>query len=450
MKPKPKTNIMVIEEHTLKCSNSSGGGGGDGGGGGGGSSGSGGATSRGSKKVKQKKIPQRGLGVAQLERIRMEGEKKHEKDANFQTPNVLVPNSVHSTKTMSKCLAVEGSSFRPSSITLPPPSTMDLLSKNSVFRPDLSALVLDGFRPKTLQSSKPMNMGGGELSWSSVSGPGSDKCPKLWSCEYSPERESKQGNRHGVVFGANVDLPNELHNPILPLPGVLQRSQQYQQPSCSSSMMNISSGISSSSVLNYQMEPPSNQNYYSCNYLPLWPEDVKMVGMKRPYPFTPEFPPVPTFHCKFPPAYVNLASRSPESASCSNECAASLESGNLLKREAPSGSRTLSESKPRDVVRQNKALNGDFLTLAPPTAASPYQHSSNSNLQSRERFTLESVTCQGVAEEPTTTSSALSKSVQQSIYGFFPTAKVQISQEGTNKRNCHVEVGGNVDLNLKL
>lgn len=175
-----------------------------------------------------------------------------------------------------------------------------------------------------------------------------------------------------------------------------------------------------------------------------------MVGMKRPYPFTPEFPPVPTFHCKFPPAYVNLASRSPESASCSNECAASLESGNLLKREAPSGSRTLSESKPRDVVRQNKTLNGDFLTLAPPTAASPYQHSSNSNLQCLERFTLESVNCQGVAEEPTTTSSALSRSVQQSIYGFFPTAKVQISQEGTNKRNCHVEVGGNVDLNLKL
>lgn len=175
-----------------------------------------------------------------------------------------------------------------------------------------------------------------------------------------------------------------------------------------------------------------------------------MVGMKRPYPFSPEFPPVPAFHCKFPPAYVNLASRSPESASCSNECAASLESGNLLKREAPSGSRSLSESKSRNVVGQNKALNGDFLTLAPPTAAFPHQHSSNSTLQSQEILTLKSVTCQGVAEEPTTTSSALSRSVQQPMYGFFPTAKVQISQEGINKCNCHVEVGGNVDLNLKL
>lgn len=57
-----------------------------------------------------------------------------------------------------------------------------------------------------------------------------------------------------------------------------------------------------------------------------------MVGMKRPYPFSPDFPPVPAFQCKFPPGYVNLSSRSPESASCSNECAASLESGNLLKR----------------------------------------------------------------------------------------------------------------------
>ncbi|KAJ8527724.1 hypothetical protein K7X08_015175 [Anisodus acutangulus] len=417
----PKTTIMAIEEHTHRYSNSSGGGGG-------GSSGSGcgGATSRASKKVKQKKVPQRGLGVAQLERIRLE-EEHHEKDPIFQTPNVLIaPKSIP---------------FRP--------STMDLPSKNCVFRPNPSALVLDGFRPKTLQSSKSL----GELSWSSVLGPSGDNCSKLWSCEYSPERESQQRNRnrHGVVFGPDVDLPNELHNPILPLPGVLQRSQQYQQPSCSSSMMNISSGISSSSssVLNYQMELPSNQNYYSCNYLPLWPEEVKMTGMKRPYPFSPELPPVPQFHCKFPPRYVSLPSRSRQSASCSNDCAVSLESGNLLKREVPSRSRTLSESKPRNVVRRNKALNGDFLTLAPPTAAFPYQHSSSSALQSQEILTLESVTCQGGAEEPTT-SSALSRSIQQPMFGFFPTAKVQIHQEGTNKRNCHVEVGGKVDLNLKL
>ncbi|CAN4096965.1 unnamed protein product [Withania somnifera] len=362
----------------------------------------------------------------------MEGEEQHKRDANYQTPNVLVLN----TNVMSKCLEVECPTFRT--------STTDLPSRNCVFRSNTSGLVLDGFRSKTLQS---LNIGGGELNWSSVSGPGSDKCRKLWSCEYSPERESQQGDHHhGVIFGANVDLPNELHNPILPLPSVLQRSQQS---SCSTSMMNISLGISSSSVSNYQMEPPSNQNYYSSNYVPLCPEEVKMVGMKRPDPFSSEFPPVPTFHCKFPPGYVSLASRSPESASCSSECAASLESGNLLKREAPSGSRTLSESKPRNVVRQNKALNGDFLMLAPPTTAFPYQRSSNSTLKSQEILPLESVTCQGVAEEPIT-SSAVNRSVQHPIYGFFPTAKVQISQEGKNKRNCHVEVGGNVDLNLKL
>ncbi|KAF3623637.1 BURP domain-containing protein precursor [Capsicum annuum] len=416
-------SIMAIEEHNHSdYTGSEYGGGGTGSGG----------NSRPSKKVKAKKVPQRGLGVAQLERIRMEGEKN-------PTPNVLAPN---------KCLVVECPTFRPKNNPLSPPSTMDLPSKSCVFTPNVSALVLDGFRPK----EKTLNVGGGEVSWSSVTGTGSsDKCPILWSCEFSPERESQQGNRHGLgAFGSSVDLPNALHNPILPLPSVLQRSLQYQQSSCSSSMMNISSGISSSSsVLNYQMEPPSNQNYYSCNYLPLWPEDVKMVGMKRPYPFSPDFPPVPAFQCKFPPGYVNLSSRSPESASCSNECAASLESGNLLKREAPSGSWTLSESKPRNVVRQKKALNGDFLTLALPTAAFPYQHSSNSTVRSREILNLESVTCQGVAEEPST-SSAKSRSVQQPIYGFFPTARVQISQEGTNKRSCHVEVGGNVDLNLKL
>ncbi|OIT38244.1 PREDICTED: uncharacterized protein LOC109239680 [Nicotiana attenuata] len=421
--------IMAIEEHTHRYSNISGGGGG------GGSSGSGGGvSSRASKKLKQKKVPQRGLGVAQLERML---EEQHKKDL------ILTPNSVHSTNTMSKNLAVECPTFRPtinpSSIPLPPPSKMDLRpSKSFVFRPNQSGPVIDGFRPKTLQSSKPLNRSGCELNWSSVLSSGKDNSPKLWSCEYSPERENQQGNHNGVVFGPNVNLPNELHNPILPLPSVLQRSQQYQQPSCSSSMVNISSGISSSSssVLNYQMEPPSNQNYYSCNYLPLWPEEVKMVGMKRPYPFSPEYPPVPAFHCKFPPGYVSLASRSPESASCSNECTASLESGNRLKREVPSGSRSISESKPRNVFRQNRALNGDFLTLAPPSTASPYQ--------SQETLTLESTNCQGVAEEPTTCS------VQQPIFGFFPSAKVQLGQEGTNKSNCHAEVGETVDLNLKL
>ncbi|KAH0719776.1 hypothetical protein KY284_004806 [Solanum tuberosum] len=47
--------------------------------------------------------------------------------------------------------------------------------------------------------------------------------------------------------------------------------------------------------------------------------------------------------------------------------------------------------------------------------------------------------------------SGLSISVQQPILGFFPSAKVQIGREGTHgSDDLHTEVGGNVDLELKL
>lgn len=54
-------------------------------------------------------------------------------------------------------------------------------------------------------------------------------------------------------------------------------------------------------------------------------------------------------------------------------------------------------------------------------------------------------TPQEVPEEPSTRSS-LNRSVQQRIYRFFPPPNVQIGQPG----NTHGEVGGKVDLNLKL
>lgn len=46
--------------------------------------------------------------------------------------------------------------------------------------------------------------------------------------------------------------------------------------------------------------------------------------------------------------------------------------------------------------------------------------------------------------------SGLSISVQQPILRFFPSAKVQMDREGTRGSEFQTEVGGNVDLELKL
>ncbi|KAK4363969.1 hypothetical protein RND71_015327 [Anisodus tanguticus] len=342
--------------------------------------------------MKMKKAPQRGLGVAQLERIRLE--EQHKKESNFQSLQCL--NSI------------------------PTSSRIDFSSKDSVFRPNQSApFILDNL-----------------------------------------ESLSQTNNHHGVVFGHNLNLPSEPHNLIFP---VLQRSQQYHQTSSSSSMVsqlhrvvNISSGISSSSssVQKFQMEPPSIQSYYGCtNCLPLRPAEVKMAGVKRPYPFSPQCPPVPLFRCKFPQCSVASVSRSRESSSSSNGCSVNVEEGNLLKREVVSKSRALSESGPSISVRETKALNGDFLRLPPPAAALPHLEGVNRrSLTNSAPHTLELfnyVPSQVAAAEPTPPS-GLSISVEQPILRFFPSAEVQIGREGTPRSGFHTEVGGDVDLDLKL
>ncbi|KAH0723761.1 hypothetical protein KY289_006805 [Solanum tuberosum] len=339
------------------------------------------ANIRASKKMyEKKKIPQRGLGVAQLERIRLE--EQHKKDSIFQT--IQCPKSI------------------------PTSSRIDFSSKDCVFTPNQSTPFLEN-------------------------------CSKLWS----GDQYSQKVDHHGVVFGHNLNLASVLQ----------QRCQQYQKTSTSTSIVNISSGISSSSssAQSFQMEPPSNQSYYGCKCLPHLPEEVEMASVKRPYPFSPEYPPVPSFQCK--KCCVSLVSRSRESASSSNECSINVEEGNVFKREVVSKSRALSESEPSISLRETKALNGDFLRLAPPAAALPHLGAVN-----RCSLTDSAPQClqlfdyapSRVAAAEHTPPSGLSISVQQPILGFFPSAKTQIGQEGTRGSDFHTEVGGNVDLELKL
>lgn len=123
----------------------------------------------------------------------------------------------------------------------------------------------------------------------------------------------------------------------------------------------------------------------------------QMVGIKRPYPFSPEYPPLPAFRCKFPPGYMPSVSKTNESASSSTGCTFNVEHSNLptrydfqpwisqglycwmllvrvsfciVIREGPSNSDSMSESNPRRLTRENEGFGGDFLTLAPPAAAS--------------------------------------------------------------------------------
>ncbi|KAL7218335.1 hypothetical protein ACSBR2_011578 [Camellia fascicularis] len=406
---------MAQEELNHRCSNGSSGGGGG---------------NRSSKKLKQKKVPQRGLGVAQLEKIRLEEQQK--KDALLLSNSLLSPIN-------SSCSAVQ--SQRTSNFWHNPSQT-NLSLPNLIFRPAPSIPNVDVLHPNHVPLSKPSN----------VSGLGQGNWPKLWNGEYNLEGENNRLDHNGFAFRSNLNLPYE-SNPIWPPPNVIQRTLQFQQLPSSSSMVNVSPGTSSSSEINYhQIEPPSNQSFYGNNYTPLWHEEEKMVGMKRPYPFPPDNPPGPSFPCKFPPIFVPPFTRSDESASCGNGGTVNNEPNNPIFREGPSSSTVLCELNPMKVVKENGNLNGDFLTLASPATALPqssskYKHPSlYQTPYTQELSELQSLPHQGSAEDPI----HYPGPPKQPLYSFFPPAKARIDQATTTVNGCNGEVREKLGLDLKL
>lgn len=185
---------MVKEEHTQQCSNSSGGGGGGGGGCAGGISSGG----RSSKRLKQKKVPQRGLGVAQLEKIRLEEQQKKEAVVN----NVMTPNPFISPSNSSSCLGGECHIFRPvvspSPIPFlprppppPPPPIPPPVAEIEVLHPD--------------------------------------QVPKLWNGAYHVKGERRRIEHQGFGFRPNEPQhPYESRPRDLPLPTSMQRSQHFR------------------------------------------------------------------------------------------------------------------------------------------------------------------------------------------------------------------------------
>lgn len=138
-----------------------------------------------SRGVKRQKVPQRGLGVAQLEKIRIEEQQKKVAGA---TQPLLSANSDNFPPTPS--YKINGNT----PIPLQAPSTsLTLLSS--------------AFRPPTLVPNLEKAP--------SVPVSGYPNFPILWNPSgYNLEREN---------------LPYELH-PIFPVPQLIQRIQPYQQP----------------------------------------------------------------------------------------------------------------------------------------------------------------------------------------------------------------------------
>lgn len=354
-----------------------------------------GSNSR-SKKEKLKKVSQRGLGVFQLEKMRLEEQQKKD--------------------------SIEISSFRlpfppsPNSIPLPPPSQTNIPSPNALFRH--TPLVSNSETVHQSSESKAI-MSPRYGDWSTIS-----------NGEFNLEGESRILDNHGLAFQPIVNVSYDTNASVLRLPSVPQRSHQSHQLPSSSPSLTVNP--LPSSVLSYRIELPSNQIFRSNNYIPLYPEEDKMVGMKRAYPFSVETPPAPSFNRNFHSTYSASMSKSEELNSCSNRYTVHLEPRNKYIREGSSNSSPLHERNHGEVTTDTGKLNGDFLSLAPPMAVPLLVNSNSKHALSYLGQENSKSHIQG---------SGASGSVEQPSFNFFP-VELRNNQPTTKDET--------IDLNLKL
>ncbi|XP_077228750.1 uncharacterized protein LOC143861743 [Tasmannia lanceolata] len=350
---------------------------------------------RSNKKPKQKKIPQRGLGVAQLEKIRLEEQKK-----NASTSLISFPPH--------------------SPIPFPPQSPTDLVSSNSLFKSSISISNFELLSPPLPPPPPPPPPP--SPPYSQEIGLGFMPPPVLWNpLDFNHDWEGRKFDTFRPPFHNDSSSSS---NPVWRPPVFLQRKQEPYP------VMNFST----SSGVNLQREPPSNQSYYS-NSTRSWPQEERMVGMKRPWPFALDDPPANTFHYKFPP-FVPPSHRYEELSSSFD--AFKMDSKNpILFREGRSNSSTIPSSsntyQADDInpTKENECMDECFLTLAPPATTS--------NLKP------ELPPFQGSMKVEFLRTSA--SGPPQPFYSFLPVGPTSHTANSSDQRG---EGSESVDLNLKL
>ncbi|KAK9089017.1 hypothetical protein Scep_028099 [Stephania cephalantha] len=244
---------MVQEEQNQRCSTSSSGGCGGV---------NGGRCAKSSKKIKQTKIPQRGLGVEKLEKIRLEEQRRNE----TATMPVVLPLHDHPCRRhhlhQQQQQQQNSSSMSVSHLDLFSPS-IPLPQTNSSAHYLPSNVINTTFGNASSESI---------FAWPGhVMADGYGCVPSTWNAQ--------ELTNEFTIWVNSMNSHKDL-KPNWPCPTSVPRKQQHQQVS---TLMNVcATSISSSSGLNLQMEPPSNQSCYSNYYSPpIWPEEEK-VGIEDP------------------------------------------------------------------------------------------------------------------------------------------------------------------------
>lgn len=274
-------------------------------------------SSRSSRKSKngQKKIPQRGLGVAQLEKLRMEEQQRQEAAclASLQRAHALPPltGALHSQGTSlvfshNYASQIKGRTLQQHPTFMPPRNTCKM-PDSIISMANLHSINLKQQIPMvglSSSSSSPQHQSPREenraLSRNSSLGRSSEHvesciidagvanpgimAPGLWPVH--------NGNREDL----NHSLNQELEMRKMDLFGIRSQNTssplsdlrffdpllRYPAPARKLPVVSISS-----SGATMQLEPPSNQSYSNT---PPWTEEDRIAGVKRPWPFSEENP----------------------------------------------------------------------------------------------------------------------------------------------------------------
>ncbi|KAH9309488.1 hypothetical protein KI387_037399, partial [Taxus chinensis] len=275
-------------------------------------------SSRSSRKSKngQKKIPQRGLGVAQLEKLRLEEQQKQEAAclASLQRAHALPPltGALHSQAVMHPqgnsrvfshnfAAQIKGRTFEQHHPFMPPSnnckmsdsiiSMANLHSINFKHQMGLSNSNNSPQQQSPREEHRALSRNRSSDPESSVTNVGVDNTgfvSGLWSTQNGNGEDLNHiSNQEMDMRKANMfsfrsqncptSLPNELRffEPLLRSPAPLRKLPVVSVSSSGATM---------------QLEPPSNQSYSTT---PLWHEEDRIAGKKRPWPFSHENPSFP-------------------------------------------------------------------------------------------------------------------------------------------------------------
>lgn len=187
------------------------------------------------RKSKQRRAPQRGLGVAQLEKIRLEEQQKRNANAVFSPPSALSP-----PKTFSK-LSVLAPNLHPikqSSSSVPvSPSPTSFSPSNFVFKSPLPSHNIDDTNIRTPVVQ--LENGGFETEWSDLPILGQGEVPKPCNpLEFIPQQDNLVFNSK-LGFRSNFVLTHE-SNIDWSSPGLVQKEQQHQLSSSAGVIIHFS------------------------------------------------------------------------------------------------------------------------------------------------------------------------------------------------------------------